>query len=119
MQNAKCKMQNEPKSHVHPSSFILSPINAMTGTETALDLYRRMLLIRVFETRAGELCRKGGMPAFIHLYVGEEATAVGVCSLLRDGDVLTSPHRGHGHVLARGADPDRLMAVLYHRPTAP
>src|SRR5437016_1716831 len=97
----------------HRSSIIRHPskpkLTAMNDTETALDLYRRMLLIRVFETRAGELCRKGEMPAFIHLYVGEEATAVGVCSLLRDGDVLTSTHRGHGHVLARGADPGPLM----------
>ena len=76
-----------------------------------------MLLIRVFETRAGELCRKGEMPAFVHLYVGEEATAVGVCSLLEPEDVLTSTHRGHGHVLAKGGDPKRLMAELYGRAT--
>ena len=76
-----------------------------------------MLLIRVFETRAGELCRKGEMPAFVHLYVGEEATAVGVCSLLEPKDILTSTHRGHGHVLAKGGDPKRLMAELYGRVT--
>lgn len=76
-----------------------------------------MLLIRVFETRAGELSRKGEMPAFVHLYVGEEATAVGVCSLLEPKDVLTSTHRGHGHVLAKGGDPKRLMAELYGRAT--
>lgn len=83
----------------------------------ALSLYRQMLLIRRFETRAGELCRAGEMPAFIHLYVGEEATAVGVCSRLQPGDVLTSTHRGHGHVLARGAAPKALMAELYGRAT--
>jgi 2-oxoisovalerate dehydrogenase E1 component len=57
------------------------------------------------------------MPAFVHLYVGEEATAVGVCSLLGPKDVLTSTHRGHGHVLAKGGDPKRLMAELYGRAT--
>src|SRR5437763_1883100 len=83
--------------------------------ELALSLYRQMLLIRVFETRAGELCRKGEMPAFLHLYVGEEATAVGVCSLLGPGDVITSTHRGHGHALAKGADPKQVMAELFGR----
>jgi 2-oxoisovalerate dehydrogenase E1 component len=57
------------------------------------------------------------MPAFIHLYVGEEATAVGICSLMQPQDVLTSTHRGHGHVLARGGDPKALMAELYGRAT--
>src|SRR5690349_1968595 len=90
---------------------------ANAKSKLALALYRQMLLIRVFETRAGELCRKGEMPAFLHLYVGEEATAVGVCSVLKDGDVITSTHRGHGHALARGCDPNRLMAELYGRAT--
>src|ERR1051325_1741287 len=82
-----------------------------------LRLYRQMQLLRIFEVRAGELCRKGEMPAFLHLYVGEEATAVGVCSVLMNGDVVTSTHRGHGHALARGCDPNRLMAELYGRAT--
>lgn len=81
----------------------------------ALELYRRMYAIRTFETRSGELCRKGEIPAFIHLYVGEEAVAVGVCSHLQSGDMITSTHRGHGHALAKGADMGRLMAELYGR----
>src|SRR5213593_3155007 len=89
----------------------------MVDKELALSLYREMLLIRVFESRAGELCRAGEMPAFPHLYVGEEATAVGVCSLLGPADVVTSTHRGHGHALARGAAPKALMAELYGRAT--
>jgi 2-oxoisovalerate dehydrogenase E1 component len=80
-----------------------------------LQLYRQMLLLRIFELRAGELCRKGEMPSFLHLYVGEEAVAVGVCSLLEPGDIITSTHRGHGHALAKGLEPRRLMAELYGR----
>jgi len=74
-----------------------------------------MFTIRYFETRGGELCRKGDIPAFIHLYVGEEAVAVGVCSQLHTSDMITSTHRGHGHALAKGADVRRLMAELYGR----
>lgn len=83
--------------------------------ELGLQLYRQMQLLRIFESRAGELCRKGEMPSFLHLYVGEEAVAVGVCSLLEHGDVITSTHRGHGHALAKGLEPRRLMAELYGR----
>ena len=75
-----------------------------------LRLYRRMQLLRIFEVRAGELCRKGEMPSFLHLYVGEEAVAVGVCDLLTQADVITSTHRGHGHALAKGLEPRQLMA---------
>ena len=83
--------------------------------ELALELYRQMYSIRYFETRGGELCRKGEIPAFIHLYVGEEAVAVGVCSQLHATDFITSTHRGHGHVLAKGANLGRVMAELYGR----
>jgi 2-oxoisovalerate dehydrogenase E1 component len=85
--------------------------------EEAFRLYETMLRIRLFETRAGELCRKGEMPAFLHLYIGEEATAAGVCSQLEVRDQITSTHRGHGHALAKGADPKRLMAELFGRAT--
>ncbi len=85
--------------------------------EEAIELYRTMVLIRQFETRAGELCRKGEMPAFLHLYIGEEATATGVCCHLGPADCFTSTHRGHGHALAKGADPKRLMAELFGRAT--
>src|SRR5947209_5175633 len=82
-----------------------------------LDLYRRMYLIRRFERRAGELYRGNEIPGFIHLYVGEEATGVGILSLLGIGDAVTSTHRGHGHLLAKGGDPKLLMAELYGRAT--
>src|SRR5437667_8366936 len=85
------------------------------NVDLRLRLYRQMVLLRRFETRAGELCRAGEMPSFIHLYVGEEAVAVGVCDLLGPGDVITSTHRGHGHALAKGLAPRKLMAELYGR----
>ena len=81
------------------------------------QLYERMKLLREFETRAGKHYRAGEMPGFIHLYVGEEAVAVGVCAHLRDDDWITSTHRGHGHALAKGVSPDALMAELYGRAT--
>ncbi|MEP2924649.1 MAG: thiamine pyrophosphate-dependent enzyme [Bauldia litoralis] len=78
-----------------------------------LALYEKMVLLRRFETLAQGACRKGETPGFFHLYIGEEATAVGVCANLRASDWITSTHRGHGHALAKGMDPKILMAELY------
>jgi len=78
-------------------------------------LYEQMLLLRRFETVAQIACRKGETPGFLHLYIGEEATAVGVCAHLRPTDWITSTHRGHGHALAKGMDPGMLMAELFGR----
>jgi len=80
--------------------------------ELALDMYRRMTLIRLFEEQVNELYRSAVMPGLAHLYIGEEAVAVGVCSALRRDDWITSTHRGHGHCLAKGADPGRMFAEL-------
>src|SRR3954470_10216857 len=80
--------------------------------ELLLTLYERMRLLREFETRAGKHYRAGEMPGFLHLYVGEEATAVGVCAHLRDDDWITSTHRGHGHALAKGLSPSVLLAEI-------
>src|SRR5437868_1922503 len=85
--------------------------------ELPFRLYEQMLIIRRFEQRAGELYRAGELPGFIHLYVGEEAVAVGVCEHLRNDDWITSTHRGHGHALAKGLPPEELMAELYGRAT--
>ena len=78
----------------------------------ALDLYRRMLLIRRFEEKVDDLYRGARMPGLAHLYIGEEAVAVGVCAALRDDDFITSTHRGHGHCLAKGASVDLMFAEL-------
>lgn len=85
--------------------------------ELALELYRRMTLIREFELRVAALFAAGELPGFVHLYLGQEAVAVGVCAALRDSDYITSTHRGHGHLLAKGGDPRRMMAELYGKAT--
>ena len=78
-----------------------------------IQLYERMVLLRKFELVAQTACRKGETPGFFHLYIGQEATAVGICAVLRPSDWVTSTHRGHGHALAKGMSPDVLMAELY------
>jgi acetoin:2,6-dichlorophenolindophenol oxidoreductase subunit alpha len=77
------------------------------------NLYERMLLIRRFEERVSFLFAKGKLPGFVHLYIGQEAVAVGVCSVLTDKDFITSTHRGHGHTIAKGGDVSKMMAELY------
>jgi len=82
-----------------------------------LDLYRKMLRIRKFEDRVKYLFLEGIMPGTIHQCQGQEACAVGVCSALVDGDVITGTHRPHGHALARGLSVDELMAELFGKQT--
>ena len=77
-----------------------------------LRMYRQMLAIRLFETQVNELYTRALMPGLAHLYIGEEAVAVGVCEALTRTDYITSTHRGHGHCLAKGASPDRMFAEL-------
>lgn len=83
------------------------------ATVDELELLRTMLRIRRFEERLIALHKRGKLPGFVHLYVGEEAIATGVCSTLRTDDRITSTHRGHGHVIAKGADVRRMMAELF------
>jgi pyruvate dehydrogenase E1 component alpha subunit len=75
-------------------------------------MYRQMVAIREFETQVNELYTRAQMPGLAHLYIGEEAIAVGVCEALNRTDYITSTHRGHGHCLAKGASPDRMFAEL-------
>jgi pyruvate dehydrogenase E1 component alpha subunit len=77
------------------------------------DMYLCMRKIRGFETRAMKLFADGKIPGFVHLYIGEEAAATGVCATLRDDDFITSTHRGHGHILAKGGDLKFMMAELF------
>jgi acetoin:2,6-dichlorophenolindophenol oxidoreductase subunit alpha len=81
--------------------------------EELLKAYRAMATIRRFEERVQEEFSKGGIPGFVHLYAGEEASAVGVCSHLRDADYIASTHRGHGHSIAKGCDPVAMMQELF------
>ncbi len=83
--------------------------------ELALELYRRMVVIRLFEEQVNDLYRGAKMPGLAHLYIGEEAVAVGVCAALRRDDWITSTHRGHGHCLAKGADAGLMFAELLGR----
>jgi TPP-dependent pyruvate/acetoin dehydrogenase alpha subunit len=85
---------------------------AEASLEKWLRIYRRMQMIRLFEEQVNELYTRALMPGLAHLYVGEEAVAVGVCEALRENDYITSTHRGHGHCLAKGASPDRMFAEL-------
>jgi pyruvate dehydrogenase E1 component alpha subunit len=75
-------------------------------------MYEQMMTIRVFEEHVHNLYRRGKMAGLAHLYTGQEAVAVGVCQALRANDYITSTHRGHGHCLAKGASPDRMLAEL-------
>ncbi len=89
-----------------------SQIDDRAESEQWLGIYKRMLTIRFFEEQVNDLYTRALMPGLAHLYIGEEAVAVGVCSALRPDDYITSTHRGHGHCLAKGASPDRMFAEL-------
>jgi acetoin:2,6-dichlorophenolindophenol oxidoreductase subunit alpha len=86
---------------------------AHSGTVDPLRLYAQMLLMRRFDETVGDLFRRAKLPGFVHLYIGEEAIATGVCDALRGDDFLTSTHRGHGHFIAKGGDVRECMAELY------
>jgi pyruvate dehydrogenase E1 component alpha subunit len=96
-----------------PGTALAGPAGA--GAGAWLEPYRAMLTIRRFEERVNELYRSARMPGLAHLYIGEEAVAVGVCTALRQDDYITSTHRGHGHCLAKGADLRRTFAELLGR----
>lgn len=77
------------------------------------EALRRMLTIRQFDTKAGQYFADGEIPGFVHLYIGEEAVATGTCAALEPDDLIASTHRGHGHCIAKGLDPDLMMAELF------
>jgi len=85
--------------------------------DVLLNMYTRMVKIRKFEEKVAELFAQGKVLGFVHLYIGEEATAVGVCENLEDKDYITSTHRGHGHLIAKGGDLKYMMAELYGKET--
>ena len=85
----------------------------MVGEETLRDFLRDMLLIRRFEEKVEERFRAGDLPGFLHVAIGQEAVAVGVCSAMEEDDIFASTHRAHGHTLARGTHPNAVMAELY------
>ena len=85
--------------------------------DVVLDIYTRVLRIRRFEEEVARLFRQGQLPGFVHLYIGEEAVAAGVCAALTNEDTIVSTHRGHGHVIAKGGDIKRMMAELFGKAT--
>src|SRR5260221_7593633 len=82
-----------------------------------LELYQRMLLIRLCEERLAKCHQRGLIPGACHTYVGQEAIATGVCAHLNHADMVFSTHRGHGHALAKGLEPRQLFAELFGRVT--
>lgn len=81
------------------------------------QLYRRMVTIRLFEEKINDLFLAGELPGFVHLYIGEESIAVGVCANLTDQDYIASTHRGHGHTIAKGANVKPMMAEIFGKRT--
>lgn len=97
----------------------LSELSNIDKTKRAewLALYERMVLIRRSEERLGKEAQAGTLPGGVHLYIGQEASGVGVCSVLEDSDFITSTHRGHGHFLAKGGDVNAMFAELWGKRT--
>jgi TPP-dependent pyruvate/acetoin dehydrogenase alpha subunit len=97
------------------------PLPSHTGygldDKSLLAAYRMMRTIREFEERVHQEFATGEIPGFVHLYAGEEASAVGVCMHLDERDSIASTHRGHGHCIAKGVDPKAMMAEIYGRQT--
>ena len=85
--------------------------------EGQLEIYRKMAVIRVFDTRVKELWKQNFIYGLAHSYVGAEAVAVGACAALYEGDYITSTHRGHGHTIAKGGDLKKMMAELMSNTT--
>lgn len=94
-----------------------APPNRVPDDVDLLSMYRRMMLIRLTEEWLGEEQKTGSIPGPVHLYIGQEAIAAGVCAHLVAGDKITSTHRGHGHFLAKGGKPGALIAEILGRET--
>jgi TPP-dependent pyruvate/acetoin dehydrogenase alpha subunit len=86
-------------------------------SDVLLDMYRRMVRIREFELAAIDLFKRGQVKGSIHAYIGQEASAVGVCMALREDDLIAGTHRSHGHNIAKGADTRRMMAEILGKET--
>ncbi len=89
----------------------------MSEEKLWLQMYTTMLRIRRFEEKVVELFAQGKIPGFVHSYIGEEAVAAGACAALEPTDYITSTHRGHGHLIAKGGDLKYMMAELYGKKT--
>ncbi|MFI5353231.1 MAG: thiamine pyrophosphate-dependent dehydrogenase E1 component subunit alpha [Candidatus Binatales bacterium] len=90
---------------------------AALGKEQLLSMYRTMVTIRRFEETLRDLFFQGQIPGFVHVSIGEEAVPTGVCSVLTNKDYITTTHRGHGHMLAKGGKPKQMMAEMFGKRT--
>jgi TPP-dependent pyruvate/acetoin dehydrogenase alpha subunit len=92
-------------------------MSATAAPEVLLGDLRMMARIRAFEERVSRYFKEGAIPGFVHVSTGQEAVAAGVCGALEQRDFITTTHRGHGHCIAKGADPEAMMAELFGRAT--
>ncbi len=109
--------QQEPAPAARASPAALAPVNAQLTREDRLGLYRTMVRIRRFEERCLRAYQQGRIGGFLHLYIGQEAVAVGCCSVLQPEDQVITAYRDHGHAIAVGMNINELMAELYGRAT--
>src|SRR5262249_23765492 len=101
------------RQNVHSNEVAKVEKRSALTDERLHEFLREMLLIRRFEEKVEERFRAGELPGFLHVAIGQEAVAVGVCQAMEDGDVFASTHRAHGHTLASGTHPNSVMAELY------
>src|SRR6201995_539948 len=113
------RKRRQPLSSCHsiPEPWRTSMAPASDDFDLLLAHYKKMQELRLFERKVQELYRNGMLPGFVHLYIGEEAVAVGVCSNLRTADLVFSTHRGHGHALAKGVPAGVVLAELWGKTT--
>ncbi len=108
-------MARTRKAEASAGKAVDTGVNAFVGKDELLKFYQDMLLIRRFEERAGQLYGMGLIGGFCHLYIGQEAIAVGMQSISQEGDQIITGYRDHGHMLAAGMDPREVMAELTGR----
>ncbi|ACB76128.1 pyruvate dehydrogenase (acetyl-transferring) E1 component subunit alpha [Opitutus terrae] len=109
--------ENRPAEPVPTSSFRTAPVNAGLTADDKIGLYRKMMRIRRFEERSLRAYQGKKIGGFLHLYIGQEAVAVGCCSLMGQHDHVITAYRDHGHAIAVGMDTKPLMAELYGKVT--
>jgi pyruvate dehydrogenase E1 component alpha subunit len=107
----------KPPQAPEPSAFRNTPVNAALSRERRIELYRQMVRIRRFEERSLRAYQAKKIGGFLHLYIGQEAVAVGCCSLMDKNDHVITAYRDHGHAIAVGMDTKPLMAELYGKAT--
>jgi pyruvate dehydrogenase E1 component alpha subunit len=100
-----------------PQQITISPTIEKPSPRALLDMYHKLVLIRRFEETANQLYMQGKVPSTLHLYIGQEAVAVGVSAHLNPDDYVLSTHRPHGHALAKGVSPHAIMAELFGKAT--